>query len=298
MFSGHPCLTGEIATNVSQPFNDRMTVTGQFAAFAEEDFAHRLHLPAAAHRRAGRHRLPRLQRQGPQLRRLQAGQADAARDLRAGRRQEIRSFASRPAISTSASAARCSRGNRPACSAEHFCREDYMCQAFPADTPGRDEGERRRLLLADLFRLPDAHRQPHDAVEQGAGQGRRARGAGLPLGRGRRGSRQPMVRLDVSGLRPHAWKMRGRESVASGRAANAWSSALRLAISWAVASSDATTASLIAAKVIKVTSLTSPVRPNGCNKRRTHVVKSCRVEQPGKPAADERIGAAPVRRPA
>ena len=22
------------------------------------------------------------------------------------------------------------------CSADHFCREDYMCQAFPPDTPG------------------------------------------------------------------------------------------------------------------------------------------------------------------
>lgn len=33
MFSGHPCLTGEIATNQSQPFNDRMKLTGQFAAF-------------------------------------------------------------------------------------------------------------------------------------------------------------------------------------------------------------------------------------------------------------------------
>ena len=28
------------------------------------------------------------------------------------------------------------RGNRPTCSADDFCREDYMCQAFPADTPG------------------------------------------------------------------------------------------------------------------------------------------------------------------
>lgn len=28
------------------------------------------------------------------------------------------------------------RGNRPACSADHFCREDYMCQSLPPDTPG------------------------------------------------------------------------------------------------------------------------------------------------------------------
>ncbi|TIV03810.1 MAG: hypothetical protein E5W04_06650, partial [Mesorhizobium sp.] len=28
------------------------------------------------------------------------------------------------------------RGNRPACSADRFCREDYMCQSLPSDTPG------------------------------------------------------------------------------------------------------------------------------------------------------------------
>jgi hypothetical protein len=27
------------------------------------------------------------------------------------------------------------RGNRAACSADHFCRDDYICQAFPDDTP-------------------------------------------------------------------------------------------------------------------------------------------------------------------
>ncbi|TIW40278.1 MAG: hypothetical protein E5V61_28590, partial [Mesorhizobium sp.] len=30
MFSGHPCLTGSIASNPSHPFNDRYTITGQF----------------------------------------------------------------------------------------------------------------------------------------------------------------------------------------------------------------------------------------------------------------------------
>ena len=28
------------------------------------------------------------------------------------------------------------RGNRASCSADHFCRDDYICQAFPPDTPG------------------------------------------------------------------------------------------------------------------------------------------------------------------
>ncbi|WP_244441152.1 hypothetical protein [Mesorhizobium sp. STM 4661] len=34
MFSGHTCLTGSIASNPAQPFNDRYRISGQFAAFA------------------------------------------------------------------------------------------------------------------------------------------------------------------------------------------------------------------------------------------------------------------------
>ncbi|WP_292531641.1 hypothetical protein [Mesorhizobium sp.] len=36
MFSGHPCLTGLIASNVTKPFNDRYSITGQLAAFATD----------------------------------------------------------------------------------------------------------------------------------------------------------------------------------------------------------------------------------------------------------------------
>jgi hypothetical protein len=28
------------------------------------------------------------------------------------------------------------RGNQPTCGRERFCREDYMCQAFPDDVEG------------------------------------------------------------------------------------------------------------------------------------------------------------------
>lgn len=58
------------------------------------------------------------------------------------------------------------QGNRARCDAEHFCRDDYMYEAFRFDTPNVKEGEGRRLLLADLFPVPDAHRQSHDAVEE------------------------------------------------------------------------------------------------------------------------------------
>ena len=53
--------------------------------------------------------------------------------------------------------------------ADSFCREDYMCQAFPPDTPGPRQGQGHRLLFADLLHLPDAHRQPHHAVVRGQG---------------------------------------------------------------------------------------------------------------------------------
>ncbi|WP_245435875.1 hypothetical protein [Mesorhizobium tamadayense] len=42
------------------------------------------------------------------------------------------------------------RGNRPACSADHFCREDYICQSLPPDTPGaakvKASASARRLI--------------------------------------------------------------------------------------------------------------------------------------------------------
>lgn len=135
MFSGHPCLTGAIATNESQPFNDRMKITGQFAAFAP-----------AINRVDYNCRPPKIG--------VPAGLAYRACDDRdrafAGFKpgkpmpNEICGLVGGKKFDTCVASnnfdqclsGAVNRGNRPSCSADHFCREDYMCQAFPDDTPG------------------------------------------------------------------------------------------------------------------------------------------------------------------
>ncbi|CCV13568.1 hypothetical protein MESS4_580046 [Mesorhizobium sp. STM 4661] len=125
-------------------------------------FAHRLHLPAAEDRRACRHRLSRLRRQGPRFRRLQDRQADAERDLRAGRRKKFDTCVATNNFDKCLGGA-VNRGNRPACSADHFCREDYMCQSLPPDTPGAAK-VRGIGFCSPTYHLPDAHRQSCDAL--------------------------------------------------------------------------------------------------------------------------------------
>ena len=71
---------------LQRPLHDHRPVRGLRAGH----LAQRLYLPSAEDRRARRHRLSRLHGQGQGVRRLQGGQADAARDLRAGRRQGLR----------------------------------------------------------------------------------------------------------------------------------------------------------------------------------------------------------------
>ncbi|WP_258051836.1 hypothetical protein [Mesorhizobium sp. INR15] len=135
MFSGHPCLTGSIASNAARPFNDRYSITGQFAAFAPQ-----------ASRTAYTCRPPKIG--------VPAGIAYRGCD------DKDRAFASFKAgkpmpneicglvggkkfdicVATNnfdqCLGGAVNRGNRPACSADHFCREDYMCQSLPPDTPG------------------------------------------------------------------------------------------------------------------------------------------------------------------
>ncbi|QKC97003.1 hypothetical protein [Mesorhizobium sp. NZP2298] len=135
MFSGHPCLTGSIASNQSQPFNDRYTISGQFAAFA----------PGIS-RTAYTCRPPKIG--------VPAGIAyracdDRDRGFAAFKRgnpmpNEICGLVGGKKFDTCVATnnfdqclgGAVNRGNRPACSADHFCREDYMCQSLPPDTPG------------------------------------------------------------------------------------------------------------------------------------------------------------------
>ncbi|MER8770236.1 hypothetical protein NKH63_16035 [Mesorhizobium sp. M0960] len=135
MFSGHPCLTGSIASNPEQPFNDRYTITGQFAAFA----------PSIS--RAGYTcRPPKI---GVPAGIAYRGCDDRDRSFAAFKTgkpmpNEICGLVGGKKFDTCVATnnfdqclgGAVNRGNRPACSADHFCREDYMCQSLPPDTPG------------------------------------------------------------------------------------------------------------------------------------------------------------------
>jgi hypothetical protein len=135
MFSGHPCLTGEIATNESQPFNDRMKITGQFAAFAPDinrtDYTCRppkIGVPGGLAYRACNDKDRSFANFKPGKR-----MPNEICGLVGGKKFDI-------CVATNnfdqCLGGAVNRGNRPSCSADHFCREDYMCQAFPDDTPG------------------------------------------------------------------------------------------------------------------------------------------------------------------
>lgn len=135
MFSGHPCVTGEIATNASQPFNDRMTVSAPFTAKA-----------AAINRETYNCRPPKIGVPAGIAYRACTDRDRTFADFRPGKAEprEICGLAGGKAFDLcvatndfeSCLGAAVVRGNRPTCSADTFCREDYMCQAFPADTPG------------------------------------------------------------------------------------------------------------------------------------------------------------------
>jgi len=135
MFSGHPCVTGEIATNASQPFNDRMKVSAPFTAKA-----------AAINRETYNCRPPKIGVPAGIAYRACTDRDRTFADFRPGKPEprEICGLAGGKAFDLcvatndfeSCLGAAVVRGNRPTCSADTFCREDYMCQAFPADTPG------------------------------------------------------------------------------------------------------------------------------------------------------------------
>ena len=183
MFSGHPCLTGEIASNESQPFNDRMKITGQFAAFA----------PAIS-RTDYNCRPPKIGVPGGLAYRACTDKDRNFAGFKPGKPMpnEICGLVGGKKFDVCVATnnfdqclgGAVNRGNRPACSADHFCREDYMCQALAARHARHRQGERHRLLLADLFHFPDAHRQPRHAVGKRAD---RHRGRRLRRRRGRGG---------------------------------------------------------------------------------------------------------------
>ncbi|MER8723493.1 hypothetical protein [Mesorhizobium sp. M0208] len=135
IFSGHPCLTGSITSNPAQPFNDRYIITGQFAALA----------PGIS-RTGYTCRPPKI---GVPAGIAYRGCDDRDRSFAAFKPgkpmpNEICGLVGGKKFDTCVATnnfdqclgGAVNRGNRPACSADHFCREDYMCQSLPPDMPG------------------------------------------------------------------------------------------------------------------------------------------------------------------
>lgn len=138
--SGLPCLQGEVTPGAPQPFMDRYPLT-QFAAFAKKaspfDYTcrpPRIGVPGGmAYRQCDeKDRAFTTFKPGGPIPAEICG-------LTGGKKFD-------ECVSTGnfdqCLAGAVQRGNRSACSADRFCRDDYICQAFPPDTPnvGRIEG--------------------------------------------------------------------------------------------------------------------------------------------------------------
>jgi len=133
MFSGHPCLSGTVADSAGLPFKDRYKLT-QFAAFAEKASPStytcrppRIGVPGGMAYRQCNERdraFANFKPGAPMPREICGLTGGKAFDLcvATGNFDQCLSGAVQ-------------RGNRAACSADHFCRDDYICQAFPPDTP-------------------------------------------------------------------------------------------------------------------------------------------------------------------
>lgn len=135
MFSGHPCLTGEVATNEAQHYNDTQQITGQFAAFEPK-----------ISRAKFTCRPPRIGVPGGIAYRNCDKQDRSFANFKAGQPMphEICALVGGKKFDLCVATGdfdQClggavNRGMRPACSADNFCREDYMCQSMPPDIPG------------------------------------------------------------------------------------------------------------------------------------------------------------------
>ena len=129
MYSGLPCLQGEVASSAAQPFKDQYPLT-QFAAFAEKASAAdytcrppRIGVPGGlAYRRCNDNdrRFASFKPGAPLPPEICGLTGGKAFDICVGTGKFDECLAG--AVQ---------RGNRASCSADHFCREDYICQEMP-----------------------------------------------------------------------------------------------------------------------------------------------------------------------
>ncbi len=133
MFSGHPCLAGPVTSNAEKPFDDDYA-TRQFTAFADK-----------ASPRDYTCRPPRIGVPGGIAYRQCDEKDRAFASFRPGQKipMEVCGLTGGKKFDLCVATGnfdQClsgavQRGNRTACSADQFCRDDYICQAFPDDTP-------------------------------------------------------------------------------------------------------------------------------------------------------------------
>lgn len=132
-YSGLPCLEGEVTSSADLPFKDKYPLT-QFAAFATKaspaDYTcrpPRIGVPGGlAYRQCNeKDRAFASFKPGGEIPPEICG-------LTGGKKFDL-------CVATGnfdeCLAGAVQRGNRSSCDAGHFCRDDYICQAFPPDTP-------------------------------------------------------------------------------------------------------------------------------------------------------------------
>ncbi len=222
MFSGHPCLAGTVTDSTGQPFNDRYALT-QFAAFAEKASPPtytcrppRIGVPGGmAYRQCNEkdRAFASFKPAQPMPREICGLTGGKAFDLcvATGNFDQCLSGAVQ-------------RGNRAACSADHFCRDDYICQAFPGRHAECQKVKGVGFCSPTYFVFQmriDNHATPWSKAAGQVGRGRGGRTARS------RSTRIPTALGDQPGFRPQA---SGRCAAANrgvaGRAVNAWSSAV------------------------------------------------------------------------
>ncbi|MBX3584289.1 MAG: hypothetical protein KF810_20595 [Rhizobiaceae bacterium] len=173
MFSGHPCLAGTVETATGMPFNDRFKLA-QFTAFAQK-----------ASPSTYTCRPPRIGVPGGMAYRQCDGRDRAFASFKSGAPmpREICGLTGGKAFDRCVSTGnfdKClsgavQRGNRAACSADHFCRDDYICQAFPDDTPniGKAKGVGFCSPTYFVFQMRiDNHATPWSKGPGRSGEGR------------------------------------------------------------------------------------------------------------------------------
>ena len=182
------------------------------------------------------------------------------------------------------------RGNRPACSADHFCRDDYICQAFPPDTPGVGKVKGVGFCSPTYFVFQmriDNHTTPWKSRNAPSTVRWRRRTATTNGERARPDAGGMTLRLAPPRLENA--RQRHRRIGPFGECQK-FARDLRDLFGRGEAQCHNSVDDRREGE--RCHCLTSPLRPKGCTSDPLDIGKACLVEQPHQPAADERVAAA------